>query len=194
MSKQVKKSAKLDRRAWLDNLVASQDWAKLKLLKQGKTTTKGRLRNREGQVVPSDMKAQTLAEYFEEVQWRLRILDGDVPNEALGLEFPIKVSEICLEEVMAACKKLRSSRACGVDAMPAEVWKCLLEEEDHRVAFWIVDFCNKVWSQRVVLDIWHKTRVIALFKKGDLGDCGNYKPIFLACVGYKLFVIIIFLG
>ena len=55
------------------------------------------------------------------------------------------------------------------------------------MAAWILDFCNRLWFGAEVPCDWHVSRVAALFKKGDLGDCGNYRPISLICVGYKLF-------
>ena len=139
----------------------------------------------------SDLKAQALAEYFEEIQWHKRLLVVELPLDPLGPVLPVVISEIFLEEVVVACKKLRSGRASGVDGIPAEVWKCLLKEHDHRVALWIIDFYNHMWCQRIGPGVWHQARVTALFKKGDMGNCANYRLISLACICYKLFSIIL---
>ena len=48
-------------------------------------------------------------------------------------------------------------------------------------------FCQQLWISKAVPHDWHLSRVVALFKKGDLGDCGNYRPISLIAVGYKLY-------
>ena len=67
--KLVKQSARADRRVWLQNMASSGDWSQLKTLRKGSSTSKGRLRNLSDEVVSSDRKAETLAEYFEKVQW-----------------------------------------------------------------------------------------------------------------------------
>ena len=37
----------------------------------------------------------------------------------------------------------------------------------------------------------HSARVTSIFKKGDPAECGNYKPISLLAVGYKIFAVIL---
>ena len=54
-------------RAWLQALVASGDWAKIKFLRKSKSISKSRLLNLTGEVVASNMKVEILAEYFEKV-------------------------------------------------------------------------------------------------------------------------------
>ena len=51
----------------------------------------------------------------------------------------------------------------------------------------LVVFCNRVWEQKEVPEQWHESVVACLFKKGDVADCANYRPISLQCVIYKAF-------
>ena len=51
----------------------------------------------------------------------------------------------------------------------------------------MLNFIVDLWEHRNVPKEWHLSRVIALFKKGDVGDCSNYRPISLINVGYKLY-------
>ena len=95
---------------------------------------------------------------------------------------------------MRASRKLKDGKAHGVDNLPAEFWKAILEDtenEDNEVLQWVLEFCNSIWSRQIIPKDWRLTRVAALFKKGDMGDCGNYRPIFLLCAGYKIFAIVI---
>ena len=189
----IKRAAKADRRQWLQTLAGSGDWSQLRLLRKGKSVARGRLRDREGAVVPSDEKAETLAEYFDKVQWRVRPVtaDSDAEADIIGEELAVNSEPISMEELLQATKKLKRNKVSGIDEVPAEFWKIILADHAHPASSWILDFLNSLWSQRDIPDDWHLSRVTALFKKGDLGDCGNYRPISLICVGYKLFASIL---
>ena len=65
---QVKQSVKLDRSQWLDNLLKTGDWNEIRRLRKGHRPQSGRLKNADGNVVESDQRAGTLANYFESVQ------------------------------------------------------------------------------------------------------------------------------
>ena len=191
MKKIVKDSAKDDRRRWLDVLVANGDWQSLKMLRKPRQATKGRLRDMVGEVVAHDEKAEMLAQYFSRVQWQVRLV-GALPDDAvLGEELPILVSSILPSEIQAASRSLKSGKAFGTDGIPAEYWKILLEDKQHPIFSWILEFCNTIWHHQEVPAQWHESRVIALFKKGDMGSCGNYRPISLINNGYKLLASII---
>ena len=43
----------------------------------------------------------------------------------------------------------------------------------------------------MLLDEWHTANVKAIFKKGNVELCANYRPISLICVAYKLFATLI---
>ena len=76
---------------------------------------KGRLRNSEGEVVENDKKADILADYFEKVQWRVRLsLDAGV-REPMGPMLNVKWDVISLEELQVASKAFKFRTACGVD-------------------------------------------------------------------------------
>ena len=69
---QVKQSVKMDRSQWLDDLLRTGDWNEIRRLRKGHRPQSGRLKNADGNVVESDQRAETLANYFESVQWAPR--------------------------------------------------------------------------------------------------------------------------
>ena len=42
-----------------------------------------------------------------------------------------------------------------------------------------------------VPDSWHKAIITAIFKKGDVSSCENYRPISLLQVGYKIYAAVL---
>ena len=106
----------------------------------------------------------------------------------VGTILPVNTNDITLEELRNVARKFKNDSACGVDGVPAEYWKIIFDDEEHAIKTWVLDFCNSVWHSKQILLQWHESRVVALFKKGDIGDCINYRPISLISASYKLFV------
>ena len=184
LKKVVKDSAKQDRRVWL---VENADWESLKTMRKPKQADKGRLRNMEGKAVAYDEKAETLAQYFSRIQWQIRYVSVLPEATPLGDVLPIDVGDITAFEIQVAARSMKNGKASGTDEIPTEYWKILLEDDTHPIFHWVLDFCNKIWRDKAVPAQWHESRVVALFKKGDMGECGNYRPISLISTGYKLF-------
>ena len=124
-------------------------------LRKGTAKRKGRLRNMEGEVVASEKKAETLAEYFEKVQWCVRPVthESDVAEDRTE-ELPVDVGAIRMTELRYAAQKLKSNRASGIDDIPAEFWKIILLDDEHAASLWILVFMNMLWFRKVVLEYW----------------------------------------
>ena len=112
----IKKSAKADRRDWLDGMVHTGDWSGIQFLRRGRLRRQGRLRNQEGNLVASDMRAQTMVDYLAKVQWAPYALDRDVPEGLpLGPALPIVTDPFQVMEVRHALQVLKVGKAAGVD-------------------------------------------------------------------------------
>ena len=140
----IRQSVKRDRGIWLNDLVASGDWASIRKLKKGFIPAQGRLKNENGFLVDSDLRAETLADHLQNVQWRVRpeIVSDDRPP--LGDQLGIQMGDITRKELTKAARRMRCNKACGLDGVPAEFWKAICMHDGPAVN-WILDFATNVY-------------------------------------------------
>ena len=89
-----------------------------------------------------------------------------VPEEAL--EAPLSC-----EEVSEALKTLKNGKAAGVDGMPVEVYKCVLQK--------LLPFFTRVFNTLFELGVfppeWAVSVITAIFKSGDPRVLSNYRGV-----------------
>ena len=115
-------------------------------------------------------------------------------NAPLFEELPVESGLISLKELRLAEQALREKKASGPDDHPLEFWKVLLDTPGPTLdegAAWLLDLCNTTWIGKCVPDAWHLQHVALIYKKGDLADCGNYRPICLLNAAYRIFAMIL---
>ncbi len=77
----------------------SGNWSQLKTLRKGNFISKGCLQNLTNEVIPSNKQAETLAEYFEKIQWKIRptrLHEG-------SNNFPTLFEELLLNIMISQC-------------------------------------------------------------------------------------------
>ena len=125
-------------------------------------------------MVSSEMRADTMATYLEAVQWRVRPATV-INHPCLGPPLPVSTACFSYDETASVLKKLRRGKAPGLDGLPAEYFKALLSNEE-AVAY-ITDLANACLDGQVVPEEWHTARVSAIYKKGRVDLCENYRPM-----------------
>ena len=95
-----------------------------------------------------------------------RTVFGDgVSNE--GLTPSINREEMAL-------KGMKHGKAMAPDGNPVDVWKNLGEEGVDM----LLDLLQKIFEQEKMPEEWRDRVIVPIFKeKGDIQDCGIYKPI-----------------
>ena len=112
LTQEIKRNVKADREAWLQERIRLKDWNILRSLKKPMQHPQGLLKNMQDEFVGSDGRAETLAEYFEKVQWRIRhdaiASNANALYEELEMdEGAIKTAEV--EEAINHLKKKKST-------------------------------------------------------------------------------------
>ena len=64
----IKNSVKKDREQWLQSLAGSGRWADIRRIRKPDQAAQGRLKDLQGNLVYSDSRAETMAEYLERIQ------------------------------------------------------------------------------------------------------------------------------
>ena len=149
----------------------------------------GRLRNLAGELVESDLRAETLAEHLEQIQWATRpgIFTDTLP--AIWDELPAECGDIRDEEVKDAVKRLKVNKSSGADGIVPEYFKALAATAEglHLIS----ELCRLCWKNQALPSTWLVSRVTLIFKKGDPAFCDNYRPITLLAIGYKILASIV---
>lgn len=186
LHKKIRDSAKMDRRRYLHDELASGGWAAIKRLRKGPRKQCANLRDPSGEIVGMSERGGTMAEYLENVQWQVRFAslvpaDGEVIHQDLQISDDVFV--LC--ELRIVLEKLKCGKASGHDDIPPEFWKYVLFDE--HACQQLLDLCNHCWEEGSVPKTWRIAKVVTIFKKGDAMLPENYRPISLLPVGYKVF-------
>ena len=124
-------------------MAASGSWSQVRKLRQKPKLNQGRLHDSAGNLVSSEERAQTFAEYLQDIQWAVRsaLLTDEAP---LYDELPVQAGPISLKELKLATESLREEKASGPDGHPLEFWKAVLESDGPRLdegAAWLLELC-----------------------------------------------------
>jgi len=88
---------------------------------------------------------------------------------------------ISIEEVQEAIRGLKH-KAAGVD----EVQAFMLKRLGKQGVQFILDFFNTIWTHALPPHTMKQSQVTLIFKKGDIRDPGNYRPISVQCILAKV--------
>ena len=91
-----------------------------------------------------------------------------MPSECLGDVLPKDDGRIREDEVVAAGKQLKASRACGKDGIPPIFLKAILEPGSVAVE-WAVRLLQKCWTDGSVPDQCHEALVVRSSRKAIHG-------------------------
>ena len=86
------------------------------------------------------------------------------------------------DKVKAKLKKLKPSSAPG----PDRVWIKVLHDLADQLSAPLAIIYKKLLEEEAVPEIWLKSLVCPIFKKGTKSDPGNYRPVSLTCVVGKV--------
>ena len=197
--KEVKTSARRDKRQYIEQLAEKAERAaEQKDMKTVYMTTK-KLSGNWGQSQDIPLKAGNGTTITEEraklERWKnhfQQILNrpdppvlADIPeaNEDLNID----LGDISVEEVKAAIKKMKSGKAPGQDGICPE----MLKAEEEVTPIVLQQILQDIWEKETCPDTWRTGTIIKLPKKGDLGDCNNWRGITLLSLTSKVFCRII---
>ena len=121
-------------------------------------------------------------EHFEQL---LNRPPPESPPEILParLDLPINTNPPTKKEIEEAIRQIKSNKAEGPDHIPPEAIKADMTTS--------VDILHtlftKIWNEEDIPGDWKKGILIKLPKKGDLGNCNNYRGITLLSIPGKVF-------
>ena len=99
----------------------------------------------------------------------------------------IKTGKIMMDELIHVLKKFKNNKSPGPDGIPIEFFKIL----DARGLNIILDLLNDCWENNVMPDELELAEVVTLYKKGNVENPANYRPIALLTSLYKIYASIL---
>ena len=188
-NKQVKREIRRDLRRYRTKTILNtiEENASMKILKSKLSKGKQRmtkLKNKQNVEVSS---AEEIAKVVEEFYTELytSYVSQLAPRTQINVinAGSEEIPEISTEEIRAALKKMKNGKCPGEDRITAE----MLKHGGNALEKALQILLNKCLHESKIPEKWYNSEVVILFKKGDMTNIENYRPISLLSVLYKLF-------
>ncbi|XP_055383684.1 uncharacterized protein LOC129613579 [Condylostylus longicornis] len=185
VAKQVKRSAKNDKRRYY-NTLASQAQAAAErndmrtLYNKIRTITKCNTKNNRP---INDKNGCMLTSRTEQLhRWREHFQESGATalqhtetdqNTSYTQNSRISISPPTQNEISDALKRLKQGRAEGPDGIPAE----LLQADTRSAVAILHPILQSVWEDEIIPTSWKQGIIVKLPKRGDLRECSNWRGI-----------------
>lgn len=193
INRQVKRSARNDKRRYINNLTEEAETAagqrNMKRLYEITRTLSGKnsnptrpVKNKNGEVITreEDQRARWAEHFRETLNRPPPPAPPDIPP-AVQL-FDINTNPPTKAEITKAIKTLKSGKAAGPDGIPPEALKADIQTSTEMLH----PLLKKIWENESVPDDWRKGYLVKLPKKGDLSSCTNWRGIMLLSIPGKV--------
>ena len=120
-------------------------------------------------------------EHFEQL---LNCPPSESPPEILSarLDLPIYTNPPTKKGIEEAIRQIKSNKATGPDHIPPEA----ITADMTKSVDILHTLFTKIWNEEDIPGDWKKGILIKLPKKGDLGNCNNYRGITLLSIPGKV--------
>lgn len=192
--REVKRSARRDKRVLVERLASEYEKAAAygnlgtvyKITKRlcGKCTNQTtHIMDKNGNICTTEREqAARWVQHFQEV------LNLPEPEQPANITTTDDILEININppdsaEVKAAIQTLKSGKACGIDAIHAEMLKADIPTST-RV---LTDLFQNIWNSDTIPEDWSKGLIVKIPKKGNTKNCDNWRGITLLSIPSKVF-------
>lgn len=149
----------------------------------------------DGDVLSSDTNRMVeLASNFYKDLYSNSEVDDEEGNQLVSLLNSLDGSEaeflnksFSPKEILLGIRLMKGGKSPGEDGLIAEFYK----EFEKQMSIMLCDLFNEIFSRPWDLSAFAKGIVILLFKKGDPSKLGNYRPLTLLNVDYKILMKVI---
>ena len=121
------------------------------------------LRSQYGNPTSSELRADTLASYFESIHWTVRPTLYLLHTNHLH-RVDVDCNTISYRELMIAIDQMKYNKKPGADEVPAEFWK-YISLPGSNTCNWMLSLFQLVWDQKRVPTSWHIAQIAAMFEK-----------------------------
>ena len=110
LNKKMRQSASKDRLNWCDALIKSKAWEELKAFRPKPQRRYGRFQDQDRNITFSDDKTCTLANYFESIQWSVKLCTIAPSRPMIGNHLHIDTTRIYMRKLSKAVSSLKLAK------------------------------------------------------------------------------------
>ena len=193
MNRQVKRSARKDKRTYIEELTAEAENAagqrNMKRLYEITRTLSGKnsnpscpVKDKDGNTITAeeDQRARWADHFKETLNRPAPSAPPDIPPPSHLLD--ININPPSKKEIAEAIKSLKSGKAAGPDGIPPEALKADIQISTEMLH----PLLTKIWEQEQVPKDWKRGYLVKLPKKGDLSSCNSWRGIMLLSIPGKV--------
>ena len=162
-------------------------WGAMKSMRKTKSCPIRQIRNDKGEIMKEENEiTETWREYFQQLHNTTRSYETRNTNQVTGALNQAELDEdtnISMEELQAAIRKIKIGKAPGADQIYPEMIKNQGIEADKI----LLSICQEAWKSKKVPDDWKKGIIVPIHKKGSTMDCSNYRGISLLSIPGKVY-------